>query len=189
MSNLITCYTHGSTTMQREWREAGCVDSAFLAELRQQPTHKGLVFRGCPDDCAHTYSPLLSTSKDLEVAVDFARRKEGVPGAVCLYLGYEAYDIEKVSQMPAEKEVLCLFPQDGHQWSDFVGETYEYAGLPVYIFASTKELQREAIKLFFSSIGTPMPSLPSHLCQRPVPPRPQWKQLVKAAALAALVLL
>jgi hypothetical protein len=178
--------------MQRAWRAAGCVDSAFLAQLRQQPVYTGIVFRGCPEDCTTAYSPLLSTSTDLDVAKDFALRKAPArPGGICVYLGYEAYAVSRVSVMPEEKEVLCLFTQ-GYQWKDFVGETYEYAGLPVYIFAPTKELQREAIKLFFARIGRTMPPLPQSLASSAPPsppPRPRWKQLVKAAALAALVLL
>ena len=185
----VVMYTRDSNPFQAEWRRDNKVSQEFKEELRHLPLHQeGLLYRGVTERRAQEYSAALSTSKSIQVAINFAGFKP--ESALCAYLGYEGYDLESISDFQSEKEVLCLMP-DGFQWTDFVGEVYKYRDYPVYLFAPTKELQREAMRLFFEQIGEPMPPLPSHLsasASASASATP-WKDLAKKAATAALLML
>lgn len=144
--HYVVEYTADSDLLQARWRATGKVDDEFIGQLRKLPPYKGLVYRGVVREFILRYSAALSTSKDLRVAKRFASLKDG--SVLGVYYGYEGYDISKISEFPAEQEVLCLMPK-GQEDDAF--HVLEHDGMLLYMFAPP-EHREEALKLLEKQI-------------------------------------
>ena len=97
-------YTKNSSCLA-DWRKQGAAPAEFLRELRTFPRWEGLIWRGTSERSITQIdnSPILSTSKSLEMACHFST------GALVCFWGFEgAYDISCVSAFSYEEEVIIV---------------------------------------------------------------------------------
>ena len=103
-------YTADSSPLLREWREAGAAPADFLAEVRKHRRYQGISWRGCSLRSVGRLSPVLSTSREIQVAHNFCSYH--CNPAIIAFIGYEGYDISSSSCHQAEDEILLIIEQE-----------------------------------------------------------------------------
>ena len=99
-------YTADSTDLLREWRAKGAAPKQFLREVRKHCIYEGICWRGTSLRSLSEYSPVLSTSREIQVAFNFASYH--CEAAIVAFVGYEAYNISSSSVHPQEEEVIVI---------------------------------------------------------------------------------
>jgi hypothetical protein len=102
-------YTADSSPLLREWRKQGSAPAEFLAEVRKHRRYQGISWRGCSFESVKRFSPILSTSQEIQVAHDFCSYHYNP--AVVAFIGYEGYNISLSSCHQEEDEILLVLEQ------------------------------------------------------------------------------
>jgi hypothetical protein len=137
-------YTKNSSCLM-EWRKQGAAPAEFLRELRTLPRWEGLLWRGASERSVSLIdkSPILSTSKSIEIACRFST------GSLIAFYGFKGYDISSKSFYDYEQEVLVI-PQP-HKVRLIEGLVPIWLAMPLTKWQDQKVVELVEKKITFSA--------------------------------------